>query len=67
MASSAALLKPTEAAVLAGVSLREVNRVIDEGILPDDFLDTEEVRYTFGGPVWNLVGNWTSTLGNNLA
>lgn len=44
MASSAALLKPTEAAVVAGVSLREVNRVIDEGILPDDFLDTEDGR-----------------------
>ena len=30
----------------------------------DDFLDTEENRYTYGGPVWNLVGNWTSTISN---
>ena len=27
-------------------------------------LDTEEVRYTFGGPIWNVVGSWTTTLGN---
>lgn len=27
-------------------------------------LDTEEVRYTFGGPIWNVVGSWTSTLSN---
>jgi uncharacterized protein (DUF433 family) len=44
MATSTTLLKPTEAAVVAGVSLREVNRVIDEEILPADFLDTEEGR-----------------------
>jgi hypothetical protein len=24
----------------------------------------EEARYTFRGPVWNIMGNWTSTLGN---
>ena len=28
-------------------------------------LDTEEPRYTFGGPLWNVVGNWTSTLSNS--
>jgi uncharacterized protein (DUF433 family) len=44
MATSVTLLKPTEAAVVAGVSLREVNRVIDEEILPADFLDTEDGR-----------------------
>lgn len=38
------LLRPTEAAVVAGVSLREVNRVIDEGILPEDFIDNEHGR-----------------------
>jgi hypothetical protein len=27
-------------------------------------LDTEEVRDTFGGPIWNVVGSWTSTLSN---
>src|SRR5262249_3970709 len=27
-------------------------------------LDTEEVRYTFGGPIWNIVGSWNSTLSN---
>lgn len=38
------LLKPTEAAVVAGVSLRDVNRMIDEGVLPDDFLSTDGGR-----------------------
>ncbi len=38
------LLRPTEAAVVAGVPLREVNRVIDEGILPEDFIDNEHGR-----------------------
>ena len=28
-------------------------------------LDTEEVRYSFGGPIWNMVGQWTTTLGNS--
>ena len=28
-------------------------------------LDTEEDRYTFGGPIWNLVGNYTTTLSNS--
>jgi len=27
--------------------------------------DTQEDRYTFGGPIWNLVGNYTATLGNS--
>lgn len=27
--------------------------------------DTEEVRYAFGGPIWNVVGQWTSTVGNS--
>jgi outer membrane receptor protein involved in Fe transport len=26
--------------------------------------DTREDRYAFGGPIWNLVGNYASTLGN---
>ncbi|MEI6668293.1 MAG: TonB-dependent receptor [Acidobacteriota bacterium] len=26
-------------------------------------LDTLETRYTFEGPLWNVMGNWTSTLG----
>ncbi|MEO7792254.1 MAG: carboxypeptidase regulatory-like domain-containing protein [Vicinamibacterales bacterium] len=28
-------------------------------------LDTEETRYTFGGPLWNVVGNLASTLGSS--
>lgn len=27
--------------------------------------DTQEDRYAFGGPIWNLVGNYTTTLGNS--
>jgi uncharacterized protein (DUF433 family) len=47
MAARAELLKTTEAAVVAGVDLREVNRVIDEGILPKDFFSTDNGRYVF--------------------
>ena len=28
-------------------------------------LDVEEARYTFGGPIWNVVGAWSTTLGNS--
>jgi uncharacterized protein (DUF433 family) len=45
MAAHADLLKTTEAAVAAGVELREVNRVIDEGILPEEFLRVDDARY----------------------
>ena len=27
--------------------------------------DTKEDRYAFGGPIWNLLGNYTTTLGNS--
>lgn len=45
MAPHAELLKTTEAAVVAGVELREVNRAIDEEILPKDFFSTVNGRY----------------------
>jgi uncharacterized protein (DUF433 family) len=38
------ILSPSEAAVVAGVSVRDVHRVIDEHILPDSFYDTQDVR-----------------------
>ena len=37
-------LTPTEAAVVSGVSVRDVHRVIDEHILPDSFYDTQGAR-----------------------
>lgn len=37
-------LTPTEAAVVSGVSVRDVHRVIDEHILPASFYDTRESR-----------------------
>ncbi len=37
-------LTPGEAAVVAGVSVRDVHRVIDEHILPDSFYDTQDAR-----------------------
>jgi hypothetical protein len=37
-------LTPSEAAVVAGVSVRDVHRVIDEHILPDSFYHTEDAR-----------------------
>ena len=39
------MLKPTEAAVVARVALRDVNRAIDERILPENFYDTREARF----------------------
>jgi uncharacterized protein (DUF433 family) len=44
MAAHPELLKTTEAAVVADVELREVNRAIDEGILPKGFFRTENGR-----------------------
>ena len=37
-------LTPTEAAVVSGVSVRDVHRVIDEHILPESFFDTQDAR-----------------------
>lgn len=37
-------LTPTEAAVVSGVSVRDVHRMIDEHILPEDFYDMREAR-----------------------
>jgi uncharacterized protein (DUF433 family) len=42
--ASTELLTPTEAAVVAGVSVRDVNRVFDEKILPESFLEAGEGR-----------------------
>lgn len=44
MGSAADMLKPTEAAVVARVALRDVNRVIDERILPEAFLSLDDGR-----------------------
>jgi uncharacterized protein (DUF433 family) len=38
------MLKPTEAAVVARVALRDVNRVIDEHILPEGFFSLDDGR-----------------------
>lgn len=38
------MLKPSEAAVVARVALRDVNRVIDENILPEGFFSTDDGR-----------------------
>ena len=44
MGSTAEMLKPSEAAVVARVALRDVNRVIDERILPEAFLSLDDGR-----------------------
>ena len=44
MSSAVDMLKLTEAAVVAHVALREVNRVVDERILPDCFISTDDGR-----------------------
>jgi uncharacterized protein (DUF433 family) len=38
------MLKPTEAAVVARVALRDVNRVIDERLLPEGFFSMDDGR-----------------------
>jgi uncharacterized protein (DUF433 family) len=45
MAIAADMLRPTEAAVVARVALRDVNRAIDERILPDGFFSVEDGRH----------------------
>lgn len=42
--SAADMLKPSEAAVVARVALRDVNRVIDEHILPEGFFSLDDGR-----------------------
>lgn len=42
------MLKATEAAVVARVSLRDVNRVIDERILPETLVSVEDGRFVLG-------------------
>jgi uncharacterized protein (DUF433 family) len=44
MNTASETLTPTEAAVVSGVSVRDVHRVIDEHILPESFYDTQEAR-----------------------
>jgi uncharacterized protein (DUF433 family) len=45
MTTPAIMLRPTEAAVVAHVALRDVNRAIDERILPDGFFTFEGGRH----------------------
>jgi uncharacterized protein (DUF433 family) len=44
MSPATEILTPTEAAVVSGVSVRDVHRIIDEHILPESFYDTQEAR-----------------------
>jgi uncharacterized protein (DUF433 family) len=44
MGSATDMLKPSEAAVVACVALRDVNRVIDEHILPEGFFSLDDGR-----------------------
>ncbi len=44
MGSATDMLKPSEAAVVARVALRDVNRVIDEHILPESFVSVDDGR-----------------------
>src|SRR3546814_12137338 len=43
------MLKATEAAVVSRVSLRDINRVIDERILPDAFVSLDNGRHVLAG------------------
>jgi uncharacterized protein (DUF433 family) len=44
MGSATDMLKPSEAAMVARVALRDVNRVIDEHILPEGFFSLDDGR-----------------------
>lgn len=44
MGSATDMLRPSEAAVVARVALRDVNRVIDEHILPEGFFSLDDGR-----------------------
>ncbi len=57
-------LTTTEAAVAAGVSLPQVNRVIDEKILPDDWYSTSPTR-TVRKDACLLISWRTATPGNS--
>ncbi|TWB53089.1 uncharacterized protein (DUF433 family) [Rhizobium sp. ERR 922] len=43
------MLKPTEAALVSRVSLRDVNRAIDERILPEAFVSVDNGRHVLAG------------------
>lgn len=45
MSPASEMLKTTEAAVVSRVALRDVNRAIDEGILPGEFITNDDGRY----------------------
>jgi uncharacterized protein (DUF433 family) len=47
MARTVELLTAAEAAVVSSVSVRDINRVIDERILPADFISVEHGRHVF--------------------
>ena len=45
MSPASEMLRTTEAAVVSRVALRDVNRVIDEGILPEEFFTNADGRH----------------------
>ncbi len=49
MPAVAEMLKATEAAVVSRVSVRDVNRAIDEHILPDIFVSVDNGRHVLAG------------------
>nr|WP_200997115.1 DUF433 domain-containing protein [Rhizobium rhizogenes] len=49
MSAVAEMLKASEAAIVSRVSLRDVNRVIDEHILPDAFVSLDNGRHVLAG------------------
>lgn len=49
MPAVAEMLKASEAAIVSRVSLRDINRVIDEHILPDAFVSLDNGRHVLAG------------------
>lgn len=62
MSSGSEMLKPTEAAVVASVPLRDVNRAIDEHILPKWFVSTSGGRFV-AADACSLIEFYVSSAG----
>ncbi len=56
------MLKTTEAAVVSRVALRDVNRVIDEGILPEEFFTNDDGRHVLAAAC-TLISSYFESAG----
>ncbi|NRP75544.1 hypothetical protein ILFOPFJJ_06467 [Ensifer psoraleae] len=60
MPAVAKMLKASEAAVVSRVSLRDVNRIIDEHILPEAFVYDVATSVAAGHSTGRILETWPS-------